>query len=110
MYNVYLFFKINIFFFLCNCWKQLNFFRKGLKVLEAVEPSIRNVAEKHRIDYQMTGGEGEGEPMSGGYESTDDGELSFDYNKQKKQLLDDDDGSSPNPMEVFYYYYFLSLN
>ncbi|CAI9277245.1 unnamed protein product [Lactuca saligna] len=79
---------------------QLNFFRKGLKVLEAVEPSIRNVAEKHRIDYQITGGEGEGEPMSGGYESTDDGELSFDYNKQKKQLLDDDDGSSPNPMEL----------
>lgn len=73
---------------------QLNFFRKGLKVLEAVEPSIRNVAEKHRIDYQITGGE----PMSG-YESTDDGELSFDYNKQKKQGLDDD-GSSPNPMEL----------
>ncbi|KAI3503622.1 hypothetical protein L1887_32068 [Cichorium endivia] len=74
---------------------QLNFFRKGLKVLEAVEPSIRNVAEKHRIDYQITGGE----PMSG-YESTDDGELSFDYNKQKKHVFDDDDGSSPNPMEL----------
>lgn len=82
---------------------QLNFFRKGLKVLEAVEPSIRNVAEKHRIDYQLTGLYGQesrgGEPMSG-YESTDDGELSFDYNKQKKHALDDDDGSSPNPMEL----------
>ncbi|KAL4568127.1 hypothetical protein LXL04_023729 [Taraxacum kok-saghyz] len=80
---------------------QVNFFRKGLKVLEAVEPSIRNVAEKHRIDYQISGLYDEGgEPMSG-YESTDDGELSFDYNKQKKHVLDDDDGSSPNPMECF---------
>ncbi|PWA71867.1 hypothetical protein CTI12_AA273980 [Artemisia annua] len=34
---------------------QLNFFRKGLKTLEAVEPFIRNVAEKHRIDYQLNG-------------------------------------------------------
>lgn len=81
---------------------QLNFFRKGLKAVETVEPLIRNVAEKHRIDYQLSGlydrGESrEGETMSG-YESTDDGELSFDY-KQKKQGLDDD-GTSPNPMEL----------
>ncbi|GJW48601.1 putative arfaptin homology domain/BAR domain protein [Tanacetum coccineum] len=80
---------------------QLNFFRKGLETLEAVEPFIRNVAEKHRIDYQLIGlpnrESAEGEPMSG-YESTDDGELSFDY-KQKKHGLDDD-GTSPNQMEL----------
>nr|XP_043607684.1 uncharacterized protein At2g33490-like [Erigeron canadensis] len=80
---------------------QVNFFRKGLKALEAVEPFIRNVAEKNHIDYQLSelpDRESRGdEPMSG-YESTDDGELSFDY-KQKKQGLDDD-GSSPNPMEL----------
>ncbi|KAI7737663.1 hypothetical protein M8C21_003967 [Ambrosia artemisiifolia] len=81
---------------------QLNFFRKGLKAIEAVEPFIRNVAEKHHIDCQLRGlydrGSQEGEPMNG-HESTNDGELSFDY-KQKKQGLDDDDGTSPNPMEL----------
>lgn len=78
-------------------WMQLNLFCKGLKTLEAIEPFIRNVAEKHHIDYQLTGLPNresvEGEPMSG-YESTDDGELSFDY-KQKKHRLDDD-GILPN--------------
>ncbi|XP_071692287.1 uncharacterized protein At2g33490-like [Rutidosis leptorrhynchoides] len=81
---------------------QLKFFREGLKALEAVEPFIRNAAEKHRIDYQLSElpnrESREGEPMSG-YESTDDGELSFDYNKQKKQGLDDD-GTSTYPMEL----------
>ncbi|KAK1423227.1 hypothetical protein QVD17_18524 [Tagetes erecta] len=80
---------------------QLNFFRKGLKAVESVEPFIRNVAQKHRIDCQLSGlydcGSQEGEPMSG-YGSADDGELSFDY-KQKKHGLDDD-GTSPNPMEL----------
>ncbi|KAK9052287.1 hypothetical protein SSX86_028916 [Deinandra increscens subsp. villosa] len=78
---------------------QLSFFRKGLKAVEAVEPFIRNVAEKHRIDCQLSGlydGSHEGDPTSG-YESADDGELSFD-SKQKKQGLDDD-GTSANPME-----------
>ncbi|XP_076888063.1 uncharacterized protein At2g33490-like [Bidens hawaiensis] len=74
---------------------QLNFFRKGLKAVEAVEPFIRNVAEKHRIDCQLSGlydsGSQEGESMSG------HGELRFDY-KQKKQGVDD--GTLPNPMEV----------
>ncbi|PWA92777.1 hypothetical protein CTI12_AA015970 [Artemisia annua] len=59
-----------------------------VKSLKEVEPFIRNVAEKHRIDYQLTGLPNrefvEGEPMSG-YE-------------QKKHGLDDD-GSSPNQME-----------
>ncbi|XP_076895686.1 uncharacterized protein At2g33490-like [Bidens hawaiensis] len=79
---------------------QLNFFRKGLKAVEAVEPFIRNVAEKHRIDCQLSGlydsGSQEGEPMSG-HEVPNDGDLSFDY-KQKKQGVDD--GTLPNPMEV----------
>ncbi|KAJ9564215.1 hypothetical protein OSB04_000181 [Centaurea solstitialis] len=81
--------------------QQLSFFRKGLKTLEAVEPCIRNVAEKHRIDYEVSGLSNresqDGEPMSS-YESTDDGELSFDY-RQKKQGLDDD-GALQNPMEL----------
>ncbi|MFS8017536.1 hypothetical protein Hanom_Chr15g01381571 [Helianthus anomalus] len=80
---------------------QLNFFRKGLKAVEAVEPLIRNVAEKHHIDCQLRGlfdrGSQEGEPMSG-HEIVNDGDLSFDY-KQEKQGLDDDD-TSPNPMEL----------
>ncbi|KAD7478723.1 hypothetical protein E3N88_01859 [Mikania micrantha] len=81
--------------------QQLNFFRKGLKAVEAVEPFIRNVTEKHRIDCQLSGlsdrGSQEGETISG-YGSINDGELNFDY-KQKKQGLDYD-GTSPNPMEI----------
>ncbi|XP_071702039.1 uncharacterized protein At2g33490-like isoform X2 [Rutidosis leptorrhynchoides] len=80
---------------------QLNFFREGIKALEAVEPLIKNAAVKHHIDYQLselpTWESHEGEPLSG-YESTDNGELSFDY-KLKKQGLDDD-VTSTNPMEL----------
>ncbi|KAI3717608.1 hypothetical protein L1987_69335 [Smallanthus sonchifolius] len=67
-------------------FRQLDFFRKGLK---AVEPFIRNVAERHHIDRQLSGvcdrGSQEGEPMSG-YENDNDGELSFDY-KQKDLMM-----------------------
>ncbi|KAK9067386.1 hypothetical protein SSX86_014714 [Deinandra increscens subsp. villosa] len=35
---------------------QLNFFRKGVKVLEEVDPHVRIVAEKHRIDCQLSDG------------------------------------------------------
>ncbi|MFS7970377.1 hypothetical protein Hanom_Chr09g00820271 [Helianthus anomalus] len=75
---------------------QLNFFRKGVKVLEEVDPHVRNVAEKHRIDCQLSDGAAgeEGEGISS-YESTDDGELSFDY-RQKKQGI----ATSSNPMEL----------
>ncbi|KAI7729852.1 hypothetical protein M8C21_025636 [Ambrosia artemisiifolia] len=75
---------------------QLNFFRKGVKVLEEVDPHVRSVAEKHRIDCQLSDGVAgeEGEGISS-YESTDDGELSFDY-RQKKQGL----ATSSNPMEL----------
>lgn len=79
---------------------QLNFFRKGLKVLEAVDPSIRLAAEKHRIDYQLSGlddgEEGEGETSS--CRSTDDGELSFDYRRNKQGS--DSVETSTNLMEV----------
>ncbi|XP_076917149.1 uncharacterized protein At2g33490-like [Bidens hawaiensis] len=75
---------------------QLNFFRKGVKVLEEVDPHVRSVAEKHRIDCQLSDGaareEGDG---VGSYESTDDGELSFDY-RQKKQGT----ATSSNQMEL----------
>ncbi|XP_028113186.1 uncharacterized protein At2g33490-like isoform X6 [Camellia sinensis] len=60
--------------------QQLNFFRKGLKSLEAVEPHIRLVMEKQHIDYQLNGlddGEdGEDEGVNS-HETNDDGELSF---------------------------------
>lgn len=69
---------------------QLDFFRKGCKALEAVDPVIRIVAEKNHIDYQLseldTDNSGVFEDMNG-YEIIDDGELSFDY-RQKKQGLD----------------------
>ncbi|KAE9590172.1 putative AH domain-containing protein [Lupinus albus] len=70
---------------------QLNFFRKGLKSLEAVEPHVRLVTEQHHIDYQFSGleddvedGTNDGENNS---EANDGCELSFDY-KSKKMVLD----------------------
>ncbi|XP_076913423.1 uncharacterized protein At2g33490-like [Bidens hawaiensis] len=68
---------------------QLDFFRKGCKALEAVDPVIRIVAEKQRIDYQLSeldnGDSGVGEDMNS-YETIDDGELSFDYRQKKSGL------------------------
>ncbi|XP_071706204.1 uncharacterized protein At2g33490-like [Rutidosis leptorrhynchoides] len=68
---------------------QLDFFRKGLKALEAVDPIIRIVAEKHRIDYQLigltNGNNVEGELMNS-YENNDEGELSFDYRRTKQGI------------------------
>ncbi|KAK9108560.1 hypothetical protein Syun_024571 [Stephania yunnanensis] len=62
---------------------QLNFFRKGLKYLETVEPHVKVVAENQHIDYQFSGLEDDyGEDGDGdddGSDANDDGELSFDY-------------------------------
>ncbi|KAG8070805.1 hypothetical protein GUJ93_ZPchr0006g41818 [Zizania palustris] len=62
---------------------QLSFFRRGLKCLEALEPRVKAIAEKHHIDYQFSGLEDDGSDNDG-YSScedpcSDDGELSFDY-------------------------------
>ncbi|XP_020261137.1 uncharacterized protein At2g33490-like isoform X2 [Asparagus officinalis] len=60
---------------------QLNFFRKGVKSLELVEPHVKVVAEQQHIDYQFSG-------LEDDYAEDDDencysydGELSFDYGK-----------------------------
>ncbi|KAL9257847.1 hypothetical protein AKJ16_DCAP11182 [Drosera capensis] len=34
---------------------QLNFFRRAFKSLEAVDPHVKQVTEKHHIDYQVSG-------------------------------------------------------
>lgn len=61
---------------------QLNFFRKALKSLEAVEPHVKRVTEQQHIDYQFSGLEDddveEGDDDYGD-DANDDGELSFDY-------------------------------
>ncbi|XP_059294351.1 uncharacterized protein At2g33490-like [Lycium ferocissimum] len=66
---------------------QLNFFRKGLKSLEAVEPQIRMVAGNQHIDYQPVELD-DSEDGGKSYEANDDGELSFDYRKNKQELND----------------------
>ncbi|XP_072964938.1 uncharacterized protein At2g33490-like [Typha angustifolia] len=67
---------------------QLNFFRKGVKSLEVVEPHVKVVAEQQHIDYQFCGLEDENsneddgdieDDNSGGYDGNDYRELSFDY-------------------------------
>ncbi|KAM0905420.1 hypothetical protein ACQ4PT_017395 [Festuca glaucescens] len=62
---------------------QLSFFRRGLKCLEALEPHVKAIAEKHHIDYQsisLEDNESDNDGSSSYKEScSDDGELSFDY-------------------------------
>lgn len=66
---------------------QLNFFRKGLKSLESVEPQIRMVAENQHIDYQPVELD-DSEDGGKSYEANDDGELRFDYRKNKQEPND----------------------
>nr|XP_009384299.1 PREDICTED: uncharacterized protein At2g33490 [Musa acuminata subsp. malaccensis] len=61
---------------------QLNFFRKGVKSLEVVEPHVKFVAEQHHIDYQFRGLEDnqlEEYEDDDSDENGDHGELHFYY-------------------------------
>jgi hypothetical protein len=75
----------------------LNFFRRGLKSLEAVEPHVRQVTEQQHIDYQFSGLE-DYDDTENSYNANDAGELSFDYRPNKPAL----DGvlTSRNSMDV----------
>ncbi|XVF13864.1 hypothetical protein REPUB_Repub09cG0005800 [Reevesia pubescens] len=78
---------------------QLNFFRKGLKSLEAIEPHVRQVAEQQHIDYLFSGLEDDdGEDGEIAYDPNEDGELSFDYRANEKGV--DVTSASRNSMEV----------
>ncbi|TVU14761.1 hypothetical protein EJB05_38254 [Eragrostis curvula] len=61
---------------------QLSFFRRGLKYLEALEPYVKAVAEKQRIDYHFSGLDDDSDidDYSSFHDNHSDGsELSFDY-------------------------------
>ncbi|CAN1295846.1 Uncharacterized protein At2g33490 [Linum perenne] len=81
---------------------QLNFFRKGVKSLEVVDPQVRLVTERHHIDYQFSGleddgredAEDDGETID---DTNEDRELSFDYRVNKTQY---ETSTSRNSMEV----------
>ncbi|KAL4653028.1 hypothetical protein ACB092_01G272400 [Castanea dentata] len=78
---------------------QLNFFRRGLKSLEAVEPHVRRATEQHHIDYQFCGlEEDDGGDGENSYNPNDDGELSFNYGPNMQGL--DGVSMSRNSMEV----------
>ncbi|TYI05340.1 hypothetical protein ES332_A10G081300v1 [Gossypium tomentosum] len=78
---------------------QLNFFRKGLKSLEAIEPHVRQVTEQHHIDYQFCGLEDDdGEDGEIAYDPNKDVELSFDNRANEKEF--DVTSASMNSMEV----------
>ncbi|KAJ0973578.1 hypothetical protein J5N97_021537 [Dioscorea zingiberensis] len=83
---------------------QINFFRKGLKSLEVVEPHVKVVAEQQHIDYQFSGLEDNDtedyEDDDYGYDDSDDDELSFDYgqNDHVQDILP----RSRNSMELDY--------
>ncbi|KAG8501362.1 hypothetical protein CXB51_003483 [Gossypium anomalum] len=64
---------------------QLNFFKKGLKSLEAIEPHLRQVTEQQHIDYEFSGLEDDDEEDSEiAYDPNKEGELSFDYRANEK--------------------------
>ncbi|CAN1295849.1 Uncharacterized protein At2g33490 [Linum perenne] len=81
---------------------QLNFFRKGVKSLEVVDPQVRLVTERHHIDYQFSGleddgredAEDDGETID---DTNEDRELSFDYRVNKTQY---ETSTSRNSMEL----------
>ncbi|XP_039009262.1 uncharacterized protein At2g33490-like isoform X1 [Hibiscus syriacus] len=78
---------------------QLNFFRKGLKSLEAIEPHVRQVTEHQHIDYQFCSLEDDGgEDGEISYDLNKDGELSFDYRANEKGV--GVTSTSRNSMEV----------
>ncbi|XWS30545.1 hypothetical protein CRYUN_Cryun24cG0127000 [Craigia yunnanensis] len=78
---------------------QLNFFRKGLKSLEAIDPHVRQVTEQQHIDYQFSGIEDDdGEDGEIAYDPNEDGELSFDYRANEKRV--DVTSASRTSMEV----------
>lgn len=78
----------------------MSFFRKGHQSLEAVEPYIKNVAEKQHIDYDLSElNEGEKYNDEGNsFESNDYGELSFDYRLNEQEA--DNTCTLRNSMEV----------
>ncbi|KAJ4778896.1 hydroxyproline-rich glycoprotein family protein [Rhynchospora pubera] len=72
---------------------QLNFFRKGVRSLETVEPQVRAVAESQHIDYHFTeldddldDDDDDGDMYPDGRDdiSNDGSELSFDYGQGKR--------------------------
>lgn len=78
----------------------MNFFRKGLQTLEAVEPHIKNVAQKQHIDYEICerNEREEGHDQGNSYMTNEDADSSFDYNLNKKELANT--STSKNSMEV----------
>lgn len=74
---------------------QLNFFRKGVSALEAVEPQVKAVAELQHIDYHFTeldydldddDDDDNGDMYPDGRDdiSNDGSELSFDCGQRKR--------------------------
>ncbi|KAK9037196.1 hypothetical protein V6N11_022117 [Hibiscus sabdariffa] len=77
---------------------QLNFFRKGLKSLEAIEPHLRQVTEKQHIDCEFSGLEDDDEEDGEiAYDPNKEGELSFDYRANERGV--DVTFASRNSME-----------
>ncbi|XP_077212174.1 uncharacterized protein At2g33490-like isoform X2 [Tasmannia lanceolata] len=76
---------------------QLNFFKKGLQSLEAVEEHVKLVTEQQHIDYQFSGLDDDDDVDDGdyddgdyddGYDANDNGELSFDYGQNDHRQQD----------------------
>ncbi|KAK8916348.1 hypothetical protein KSP39_PZI022610 [Platanthera zijinensis] len=84
---------------------QLNFFRKGVKSLETIEPHVKVVAEQKHIDYNLVGLEDdvpeddEDNEDNEYYDGNDDAELSFDY-RQNENIQDIGSANRASVQEV----------
>ncbi|ONK77891.1 uncharacterized protein A4U43_C02F11940 [Asparagus officinalis] len=67
---------------------QLNFFRKGFKYLEVVEPQVKAVASQEHIDYQFNGLEDDDTEEYDDYDDDDDDYYSYDSNDKAELSLD----------------------
>ena len=68
---------------------QLNFFQKGFKSLETVEPHVRLVTDHQHIDYHFSGLENDGreddeDDGEDGDDTNEGRELSFDYRENNQ--------------------------
>ena len=77
---------------LFSAWKQLCFFKKAVKSLEAVEPHVKLVTEQQHIDYQFSGLDDREEYDYDDDDGDDDDDDYYDDDDEEEEEDDDDDG------------------
>uniref|UniRef100_A0A7N0UQ23 BAR domain-containing protein n=1 Tax=Kalanchoe fedtschenkoi TaxID=63787 RepID=A0A7N0UQ23_KALFE len=94
---------------------QLNFFRKGFKSLEALEPHVRRITEEQHIDYQLDGIDDDDDNDNDddiddesidadyGYNDKQNEELSFNCRQQKQGPHSPSDFAEVEPSDISFH-------